>query len=199
MLSRLCAIAALGILGVDSAAAKAPAACNADWTRSDEAPLAVLLCASRKGDRDAQYELGRRYALGIGVARDPSRSFSYLRKAATPATAPRFVYSPPVGKEGFGRLLSLGGRPTETGHSEAQFALAMAYGCGNGVKRSAKRAAAWLEKSSQGRTRASPPQFTAGRCHASDWWVITNKLSENVGLPPQGRSAASKPTAPQNQ
>ncbi len=73
---------------------------------------------ARAGDRNAQYELGRHFALGDRVPRDHAEAAKWLRRAA------------------------------ENGHPAAQVELAMLHSDGLGVDRDANAAATWLRKAS---------------------------------------------------
>ena len=73
---------------------------------------------ARAGDRNAQYELGRHFALGDRVPRDHAEAAKWLRRAA------------------------------ENGHSAAQVELAMLHSDGLGVERDDAAAASWLKKAS---------------------------------------------------
>jgi len=70
--------------------------------------------ADERGDVNAQYELGRRYAMGDGVAENDAEAVKWYEKAAV------------------------------QGHVEAQFYLGTCYAYGNGVQKNISKAAKWL-------------------------------------------------------
>ncbi len=49
---------------------------------SGERPLKALAMAAEAGDAEAQFELGYRYLIGLGIARDERRAYTLWRKAA---------------------------------------------------------------------------------------------------------------------
>ena len=89
---------------------------------------AVILtsaCASINisGDKQALFELGRRYETGNGVPIDLKRARRYYRAAANPTPNTIPVYSPPVGKS-TGQVLFLNTGRGAPGLPAAKTALA---------------------------------------------------------------------------
>ena len=82
-------------------------------TRHDRDELASLLEAAERGRPDAQYRLGRLYALGWGVRRDYLLAEYWYRQAA------------------------------EQRHRQAMFSLAVMYDFGNGVEQNDREAMRW--------------------------------------------------------
>jgi len=80
---------------------------------------------AKKGDADAQYEIGRRYALGKGVWHNYAEAAKWYRRAA------------------------------DQGHTEAQLSLGILYEEGTGVPVDLSKAAYWYRKAAeQGDMRA---------------------------------------------
>ena len=50
--------------------------------QGDDAALRRLLLLAQQGDADAQFELGRSYTIGRGVAEDDQEAVYWYRKAA---------------------------------------------------------------------------------------------------------------------
>ena len=81
----------------------------------DSAAVETLECAAAGDDKVAALELGRRYEEGRGVPRDLRRAKRYYARAAATAPSQMYVYSPPVGDERYGRVISVDapGIPTQ--------------------------------------------------------------------------------------
>ena len=79
--------------------------------------------AAEQGDAEAQFQLGKMYANGDGVARDDAEAVKWYRKAA------------------------------EQGDAGAQFVLGEMYTKGQGVPRNNTEAAKWFKKSNEQPTR----------------------------------------------
>lgn len=75
------------------------------------------------GDKQAQFELGMRYARGEGVERDCDIARKLLRQAATRTGGTIWVYSPPVTKGGSGRVIPIDQGPVQPGLKTAEQAL----------------------------------------------------------------------------
>ena len=78
---------------------------------------------AQAGDKQAQYELGLRFARGDGVPRDCERARKLFRQAATNSGGTLWVYSPPVTKGGQGRVIPVDRGPVQPGLPAAQQAL----------------------------------------------------------------------------
>jgi len=94
--------------------------CGAIGQPYSSASLAQLECSASTGDRFAQLELGIRYEEGAGVARNLDRAERLYARAARTERRQRYVYSPPVGRERHGRLITLGTESGSPGLSEAR-------------------------------------------------------------------------------
>jgi TPR repeat protein len=78
-----------------------------------------IIAAAEKGDRNAQFELARRYANGTGIMKNYREAIYWLKKSA------------------------------EQGHTEAQFYLGWIYLHGKGVADNKHEALYWLEMAAQ--------------------------------------------------
>jgi len=86
--------------------------------------IANLECWADQGDRLAQYALGRAYERGeAGVTPNRDQAIHYYRQAAKAIPNRTFVYSPPVGKESYGRVIPVTVGPPSPGLPEAEEAL----------------------------------------------------------------------------
>lgn len=84
--------------------------------------------AAKRGDQEAQFELGQRYRLGSGVARDLSRARKWYARAARSTESRLFIYSGPVGSESHGRAIG-------TGHADIRLGLPKADACLRSLER----------------------------------------------------------------
>ena len=75
------------------------------------------------GDKQAQFELGMRYARGAGVERDCDTARKLLQQAATRTGGTIWVYSPPVTRGGSGRVIPIDQGPVQPGLRDAERAL----------------------------------------------------------------------------
>lgn len=101
------------------------------------------------GSKLAQYELGRTYESGTGVVANAAEAAHWYRQAAESETGVTNVYSPPVGKEQYGRVIPVRTGPPRVGLPEAQYALGRLYLEGRGVKQSDRKARKWLKRAAQ--------------------------------------------------
>ncbi|MXO65951.1 SEL1-like repeat protein [Altericroceibacterium endophyticum] len=69
--------------------------------------LADTEAAARRGDKHAQYELGRRYEEGDGVDRDLKLALRWYTRASKSSESQTYVYSGPVGSERHGRAIKV--------------------------------------------------------------------------------------------
>ena len=117
-----------------------------------ELPLSRLQELAASGDREAQYQLGRRYDNGLGglgIDRDYAQAFTWYERAA------------------------------KQGHSGAQFSLGLMYGQGQGAAQDYKRAAEWFKRAAdQGDADAA---YLLGMLHESGRGVPQN-LAEAAAL-----------------
>ena len=87
--------------------------------QGDDAALRGLLLLAQQGDADAQFELGRSYTIGRGVAEDDQEAVYWYRKAA------------------------------EQGHADAQFWLGAMHNSGRGVAEDDQEAVFWYRKAAE--------------------------------------------------
>lgn len=85
---------------------------------------ALLAQRAQLGDKQAQFELGQRFAAGNGVPRDCEKAIALTRRAASPAGGTLWVYSPPVTQGGRGQVIPVDRGPVQPGLSAAAKALA---------------------------------------------------------------------------
>lgn len=69
--------------------------------------LQQLAGAAQAGSKAAQLELGRLFEDGNGVAEDADRAYRLYEAAAATSGGTIYVYSPPVGKGGAGRVIPI--------------------------------------------------------------------------------------------
>lgn len=69
--------------------------------------LQAILAAAKRGDKYAQYELGRRYEEGDGVNQDLALALRWYMRASKSEETQIFVYSGPVGSERHGRAIKV--------------------------------------------------------------------------------------------
>ncbi|WP_443028822.1 MULTISPECIES: hypothetical protein [unclassified Sphingopyxis] len=84
------------------------------------ASVSDLTCHASSGNKLAQLELGIRYEYGDGVPRDLSHAEKLYVQAARSDRNGRYVYSPPVGNERYGRAIPAGESTNSPGLSEAR-------------------------------------------------------------------------------
>jgi len=84
-------------------------------------PFTAVNSAAKSGDKAAQLELGKRYESGSGGASCNWRLAErwYSRASRTSGTGERLVYSAPVGRERFGRMMDAGSGRKVPGLPEA--------------------------------------------------------------------------------
>jgi TPR repeat protein len=112
--------------------------------------VAALSERAQTGDAMAQNELGRRYGLGLGVAKDSATSFSWYEKAADHGLcsaqanlAYMYLNGEGVGKNG--KLAELWYiKAAESGSDRAQYALGYMYITGAGVEKNGPIAEKWF-------------------------------------------------------
>jgi uncharacterized protein len=82
-----------------------------------------LACWAGKGDKQAQFALGQRYETGQGVPISLKRARSLYAAAASATPSTIYVYSPPVGKESYGRVIPMNTGAGQAGLPKAAVAL----------------------------------------------------------------------------
>ena len=105
----------------------AVSACSGRYLGIDRASLEPAVQTwfdrAQAGDKQAQYELGLRFARGEGVPRDCERARKLFRQAASRTGGTLWVYSPPVTKGDSGRVIPIDRGPVQPGLPAAQGAL----------------------------------------------------------------------------
>ena len=140
--------------------------------------------AAEAGDAKAQYELGRRYAYGIGVPEDHKQSVHWFRKAAEQNYAPAQFYlgiwyrdgltergtgavvvkkDPESAAQLFGKALPVIRKDAEAGVAESQYLLGLYYHGATGEKEDRKLAFDWYLKAAE-RGNADG-QVAVGKCY----------------------------------
>lgn len=79
-----------------------------------------LACQASAGNKVAQLELGIRYENGDRVPRDLAQAERLYARAARSDRNGRYVYSPPVGNEKYGRVIPVGQSTNSPGLPEAK-------------------------------------------------------------------------------
>lgn len=83
-------------------------ACSGRYMGLDASSLdretALLAQRAQFGDKQAQFELGLRFATGTGVPRDCDKAVKLTRRAASPTGGTLWVYSPPSRREDEAKL-----------------------------------------------------------------------------------------------
>jgi hypothetical protein len=88
-----------------------------------DAELQDLARRAQAGDKHAQLELGIRYEEGRGVPRDLDRAERLYRLAASDSGGPQHIYTPPVGRHGQGKVVSVSRGPRQPGLAAAKLRL----------------------------------------------------------------------------
>lgn len=94
------------------------------WPVGGQTELQRLAERARSGEKQAQLELGSRYEAGEGVPIDLARARTLYAAAAARSGGTTYVYSPPVEKEGRGRVIAVSSGPVSEGLPDAQARLA---------------------------------------------------------------------------
>ncbi len=112
--------------------------------------VAALSEQAQAGDVVAQTELGRRYGLGLGIAKDSAASFSWYEKAANQGFCSAqanlaYMYLNGEGVPKDGKLAEEWyTKAAERGSSRAQYALGYMYIKGAGVEKNGPTAEKWF-------------------------------------------------------
>lgn len=91
--------------------------------------IALLAQRAQLGDKQAQFELGQRFAVGDGVPKDCEKAMELTRRAATATGGTLWVYSPPVTKGGRGQVIPVDQGPVQPGLADAKASLASSSRC----------------------------------------------------------------------
>ena len=109
-----------------------------------------LLKRAEAKDRDAEYDVSGRYALGDGVTRNTEEARKWLERAAEHGSVVAeydlgmAFYEGTGGLQDYERGISLIRKAAEGGHARAQSSLGMMYRSGTGLKVDQVRAYMWL-------------------------------------------------------
>lgn len=99
------------------------------YASSLDGETAMLAQRAQLGDKQAQFELGQRFALGDGVPRDCKKAVELTRRAASATGGTLWVYSPPVTKGGRGQVIPVDQGPVQPGLAAAKASLASGAPC----------------------------------------------------------------------
>ena len=211
-------VAAMESAAASAAATQAAAAASRSMeiTRSERGerePLEGLLVLATKGDPEAQTAVGRLYAEGRGVPKDPAAARQWLEKAAAQGSTeakrllatPGFVAPPETiapralreqAKRGDADALTTLRRLAEAGDADAQFHLGQMLALGEGVPKNATEGAAWIRKAAaQGQrdavavTAKGPAPIPARNPRCSD---LLEKQSLGIALGADERAILNK-------
>lgn len=111
----------------------AVAACGGRYMGLDVSRLdrdtELLVQRAQLGDKQAQFELGQRFAAGDGVPQDCAKARKLTRRAASATGGTLWVYSPPVTNGGQGRVIPVDRGPVQPGLAAAGNSLATGTIC----------------------------------------------------------------------
>ncbi len=151
---------------------------NASFIRAQGGPrfnVSELESLAKRGDADAQFELGLRQITGEDMKKDESTGLQWMEKAANQKhLRAQFVmgslYEDGVGvKKDESKAIDWYRKSADNGFAPAQFAMAMAYDLGRGIKQDPVKATEWLQKA-------------ADQNHAQSQTALAAKLERGVGL-----------------
>ena len=89
----------------------------------------ALAQRAQLGDKQAQFELAKRFAAGDGVPQDCAKAIALTRRAASASGGTLWVYSPPVTQGGRGQVIPLDRGPVQPGLAAARETLANGAMC----------------------------------------------------------------------
>jgi TPR repeat protein len=112
-------LASAALLGLAGCAAAAFAGISLAPGAADPA-LQQLARRAQSGDKQAQLELGIAYEEGRGVPVDLARAERLYRMAASDSGGTIYVYTPPVGRHGQGRVVPVSRGVGQPGLAEAK-------------------------------------------------------------------------------
>jgi len=118
--------------------------------------IAALSERAQAGDAAAQNELGRRYGLGLGIAKDSAASFSWYEKAVSRNFCSAlanlaYMYLNGEGVPKDGKLAEKWyTKAAAQNHRLAQFNLGLMYAQGQGVEKNETTAVTWIQRAAQG-------------------------------------------------
>jgi TPR repeat protein len=155
---------------------------SADAVRDQKEGASWLRKAAEQEDVHAQFNLGKAYALGWGVAHDKRNALKWLAKAAEHGhMAAQFM----LGEEAefadkdYRTALKWYRMSAEQGHIAAQFALGKAYEVGKGVAQNNKKAEKWYRMAAeQGYVAAQDKLREINLLDSQD--VVQDKLESEI-------------------
>ena len=112
----------------------------ASGERRQVMPVSYANCLARSDVKDAQYQLGLRYLLGVDVEQDDKRARSLMKIAARRIPNRTYIYVPGVG-DASGTVMPVTTGAGQAGHQAAMLELATMYEQGRGGKKNVKKAA----------------------------------------------------------
>jgi TPR repeat protein len=110
---------------------------------------------AKKGDADAQFELGLRLLTGEGGKKDEKSGTQWIEKAAQQKHLRAQFVMGSLHEDGVGvqkneaKAVEWYQKAAHNGFAPAQFAVAMAYDLGRGIKQDPVKATEWLEKAAE--------------------------------------------------
>jgi TPR repeat protein len=159
---------------------------SADFAQAQGGPrfnVAELESFAKKGDADAQFELGLRMLSGTDMKKDEVAGLQWMEKAANQKhLRAQFVmgslYEDGAGvKRDESKAVDWYRKSADNGFAPAQFAMAMAYDLGRGIKQDPVKATEWLQKA-------------ADQNHAQSQTALAAKLERGVGVTKNASKAA---------
>jgi TPR repeat protein len=154
---------------------------------NDNRSFLELFKAARQGDAEAQFQLGKRSALGEGVSRDYKAAANWLKKAAEQGHAPAQQNLGVMYQNGLGvpqddkKAVELYTKAAEQGNADAQTSLGWTYHKWHGVAQDYTKAFEWYTKAAEQGDDAA--QFNLGLMYgkgngvgqdnkkATEWWT----------------------------
>jgi TPR repeat protein len=169
-IKNLCLIAALTLAPAGPASASLVAGVVAIEQASLPPSVQAALPRAKRGDSDAQYEIGTAYHEGRGLARDYAEAARWWRKAAARGHVDAqynlgVMYHRGQGiRQDRAEAALWWRKAAEQGHAEAQYNLGLIYASGRGVPVDYKEAAKWYRMAAvQGGEKA---QYNLGVLYA---------------------------------
>lgn len=137
--------------------------------------VSELESLAKRGDADAQFELGLRMITGQDMKKDEAAGLQWMEKAANQKhLRAQFVmgslFEDGVGvKKDESKAVDWYRKSADNGFAPAQFAMAMAYDLGRGIKQDPAKATEWLQKA-------------ADQNHPQSQTALAAKLERGVGV-----------------
>ncbi|MDA0707882.1 MAG: hypothetical protein O2963_02240 [Proteobacteria bacterium] len=102
----------------------------------DSDPDALLLCQAKRGNEEAQYQVG----MNAYYIENYKEARTWFRRAASGRAYEYALYQPPIGNQKYGTTIMLPTNSGSEGHSRAKSMLALMYEKGLGVDVDIKKA-----------------------------------------------------------